>query len=298
MLQKIKRVDKPVSRDRLKMLKQVVLVAVMISAACFLAGCQVSSSTFTATPATTATIASSLPETLSSRMTYEIVNTYPHDPNAFTQGLIYLDGFLYESTGLYEQSSLRKVNLETGDVLRQVNLPREYFAEGLTEWDQTLIQLTWLEETGFVYDRKDFRLVGQFTYATPGWGITQDGNRLIMSDGTATLYFLDAETFQVVDRVVVTDGGEPIGNLNELEFIRGEVFANIWQTDEIIRINPGTGEVKGWIDLRGLLPEDRRTPETDVLNGIAYDPGEDRLFVTGKRWPDLFEIRLVPLMGE
>jgi glutamine cyclotransferase/dienelactone hydrolase len=233
--------------------------------------------------------------TLEAPMTYEVIHVFPHDPLAFTQGLIYLDGFLYESTGLYGQSSLRKVALETGEVLQQVDLGSEYFAEGLTAWEDTLIQLTWRKGIGFVYQLEDFSLIDSFTYETEGWGLTHDGERLIMSDGTSKLYFLDPQTYQVTGSVNVTDQGEDITRLNELEYIRGEVFANIWQTDDIARIDPTTGDVLGWIDLSGLLPEDERTTETDVLNGIAYDTEQDRLFVTGKFWPKLFEIRLVPV---
>ncbi len=237
---------------------------------------------------------SSLPETMEPLMTYQVLNVYPHDPSAFTQGLIYLDGFLYESTGLYGESSLRQVALETGEVLQQVTLSSDFFAEGLTVWEETLIQLTWRERLGFVYNTLDFALFSQFGYPTEGWGLTQDGERLIMSDGSSTLYFLAPGTFQVVGTVTVTFDGEEIQQLNELEFIRGEVFANIWRTDDIIRINPDTGVVTGWIDLTGILPEDSQAETTDVLNGIAYDTAQDRLFITGKRWPYLYEIRLIP----
>jgi glutaminyl-peptide cyclotransferase len=232
---------------------------------------------------------------LSPYMTYEVVRAYPHDPGAFTQGLIYHEGFLYESTGLYGASSLRKVVLETGDVLLQVDLPPDYFGEGLTLWEDTLLQLTWLEETGFIYDLEDFSKLGQFSYGTEGWGLTHDGTRLIMSDGSATLYYLDPEDLQVIDSVSVTYQGERVESLNELEYIHGEVFANIWLTDDIVRIDPETGMVMGWIDLQGLLPDELRTPTTDVLNGIAYDAEGERLFVTGKHWPMLYEIRLIPV---
>ena len=238
--------------------------------------------------------ASSLPASLDERMTYEVVQVYPHDRGAFTQGLVYLDGDLYESTGLYGQSSLRRVALETGAVLDRIELSPEVFAEGLTYWQETLVQLTWREGTGFVYDRAEFALLGSFSYPTEGWGLTQDGDRLIMSDGTSSLIFLDPETFTPLGSVRVTYQGQEIQRINELEFVRGEVFANVWQTDQIIRIDPDTGQVLGWIDLTDLLPPEARQPDTDVLNGIAYDPGRDRLFVTGKRWPHLYEIRLVP----
>ncbi len=241
---------------------------------------------------------SSLPETMEPLMTYQVLNVYPHDPSAFTQGLIYLDGFLYESTGLYGESSLRKVVLETGEVLQQVTLSSDYFAEGLTVWEETLIQLTWREGMGFVYDALDFSVISQFGYPMEGWGLTQDGERLIMSDGSSTLYFLVPETFEILATVTVTYEGEEINLLNELEYIRGEVFANIWKTDELIRIDPETGEVTGWIDLAGILPEDAQTETTDVLNGIAYDAAQDRLFITGKRWPYLYEICLIPVPAE
>jgi glutamine cyclotransferase len=176
-----------------------------------------------------------------------------------------------------------------------MDLPEVYFAEGLTDWGDQLIQLTWQEHSGFVYDKDSFSQVGAFEYATEGWGLTQDGERLIMSDGSSTLFFLDPETFAVLDTVAVTDQGREIINLNELEWVWGEVFANIWLTDDIIRIDPETGEVLGWIDLSGLLPEEERRVDTNVLNGIAFDPQDNRLFVTGKLWPKLYEIRLVPL---
>lgn len=240
-------------------------------------------------------VSHSLPAELSSYMTYEVVNAFPHDPNAFTQGLIYRDGYLYESTGLYGESSLRKVDLETGQVLQQVDLPAEFFGEGLTDWGDTLLQLTWREETGLIYDLDSFALLDQFSYPMEGWGLTHDGERLIMSDGSATLYFLSPDTFEVLDRVEVTYRGVKIQQINELEYIRGEVFANLWLRDQIVRIDPVSGEVLGWIDLEGLLPDELIRADTDVLNGIAYDPAADRLFLTGKRWPKLFEVRLVPV---
>jgi len=240
----------------------------------------------------------SIPEMLSTYMTYEVVNAYPHDPAAFTQGLIFHEGFLYESTGLYSESSLRKVVLETGEVLRQVDLSPDYFGEGLTLWEETLLQLTWQERMGFVYALEDFTQIGQFTYPTEGWGLTHDGERFILSDGSSRLHFIEPGTFQIIGGVEVTFQGEPIKHLNELEFIRGEVFANILATDDIVRIDPVTGEVVGWIDLGGILPEALRTYTTDVLNGIAFDPDGNRLFVTGKKWPQLYEIRLVDAAPE
>lgn len=225
--------------------------------------------------------------------TYAVVNAYPHDPGAFTQGLVYADGVLYESTGLYGRSSLRRVALETGEVLQQHDLSPEYFGEGLALFDGRLIQLTWQNNIGLVYDADSFEQLQTWTYPTEGWGLTHDGAHLIMSDGSATLRFLDPVTFGVQREVPVTDGGRPVVRLNELEYVNGEVFANVWQTDWVARIDPQTGRVLGWIDLSGLLaPEERQG--ADVLNGIAYDAQNDRLFVTGKLWPKLFEIMLVP----
>lgn len=225
--------------------------------------------------------------------TYKIINSYPHDPGAFTQGLVLDNGVLYEGTGLYGQSTLRRVDLETGAVLQLYSLPPQFFGEGITVYGDRIIQLTWQSNMGFVYDKDSFELLSEFTYPTEGWGITHDGTRLIMSDGTATLYFLDPETFERIGQIDVTDAGEPVIRLNELEYIQGEVYANIWQTDRIARINPQTGQVLAWIDLAGLLSaQDRRQP-VDVLNGIAYDAATDRLFVTGKLWPQLFELELV-----
>ena len=239
--------------------------------------------------------AHSIPTELEPRMTYEIIQRYPHDPAAFTQGLLYRDGYLYESTGLYGESSLRKVALETGEVLEHLDLPATLFGEGLADWGERLVQLTWREGTGLVYDLQGFTLLGSFTYDTEGWGLTRWEDTLVMSDGTAALTFLDPETLAVQRAVTVMEDGVPVTQINELETVRGEVFANIWQTDEIVRIDPETGVVLGRINLDGLLPAEDRSPETDVLNGMAYDAATDRLFVTGKRWPALFEIRLVPL---
>lgn len=225
---------------------------------------------------------------------YRIVNTYPHDRHAFTQGLIFLDGFLYESTGLNGRSSVRKVKLETGEVLQQRSVDPKYFAEGLTDWGSKLIQLTWQTNVGFIYDRATFQPEKSFPYAGEGWGITHDQTRLIMSDGTADggLRFFDPNTMRETGRIVVRDRGRPVQHLNELEYIRGEVWANIWQTDRLARINPKTGEVVAWVDLTGLLPKHEPLEQGAVLNGIAYDAAGDRIFVTGKLWPKLFEIRV------
>lgn len=244
----------------------------------------------TAGPATEAASPGQTP-----RYTYEIVNTYPHDPNAFTQGLIYLDGLFYEDTGLRGRSSLRQVEPESGQVLQFLPLPEQFFGEGVTVFGDRIIQLTWQSNVGFVYDRESFEFLREFSYPTEGWGLTHDNERLIMSDGTATLYFRDPETLAEIGRVEVFDENGPVPLLNELEYINGEVFANVWRTDRIARIDPASGQVLGWVDLTGLLgPEDRAQP-VDVLNGIAYDAGQDRLFVTGKLWPKLFEIELVPV---
>ena len=221
---------------------------------------------------------------------YRVINSYPHDPEAFTQGLLFRDGVLYESTGLNGRSSLRKVRLETGEVLQQRALDRRYFAEGLTDWGGRLIQLTWETNVGFVYDLQTFEPVRTFPYAGEGWGLTQDGRRLILSDGTTALRFFDPGSFQETGRVVVTDAGRPVDDLNELELVDGLVYANVWLTDRIAMIDPASGRVAGWIDLAGLLP--RRGTGDDVLNGIAYDAGRRRLFVTGKLWPRLFEIAI------
>jgi glutamine cyclotransferase len=224
---------------------------------------------------------------------YKIVKTYPHDPQAFTQGLVYYkDGILYEGTGMWGESSLRKVELETGKVLHIHQLPSDLFGEGIVVWKDQIVQLTWQSQKGFVYDRDTFSLSKEFSYPTEGWGITHDGSRLIMSDGSATLFVWDPETFQEIGRIEVRDQNGPVVRLNELEYINGLIYANVWQTDRIAIIQPETGRLVGWINLAGLLkPEDRHS-RVDVLNGIAYDPQGDRLFVTGKYWPKLFQIQL------
>ena len=225
---------------------------------------------------------------------YRIVNTYPHDPGAFTQGLDIADGVLYEGTGLNGQSSLRRVELETGEILQQVDLDDEYFGEGIVVTGDRIYQLTWQSQLAFVYDRETFEELDTHTYPTEGWGLTSDGERLIMSDGSSTLFFRDPETFAEVRRVEVRNGSEPLDRLNELEWVNGEVWANVWQTDQIVRIDPATGAVLGWIDLTGLLqPEDQVGTDVDVLNGIAVDEATGRIFVTGKLWPVLYEIELV-----
>lgn len=226
---------------------------------------------------------------------YEIVNTYPHDANAFTQGLIYENGFLYEGTGQKGHSSIRKVDLETGKVLQIYKLPDKYFGEGITIWKDKIVQLTWESETGFVYDKETFKLEREFSYKTEGWGITHDDKYLIMSDGSPTLSYLDPDTFELVSKVPVYYEGSLLPDLNELEYINGKIYANIWQTNDIAIIDPKTGNVESIIDLTGLLNIWDAEKQVDVLNGIAYDEKNKRLFVTGKWWPKLYEIKLVPL---
>jgi glutaminyl-peptide cyclotransferase len=223
---------------------------------------------------------------------YSIVNVFPHDPDAFTQGLEYLDGALYEGTGLNGRSSVRKVKLETGQVLQRRDISNEYFGEGLTIWGSELFQLTWQSGVALVYDRQTFAPRQTYKYTGEGWGLTHDAASLIMSDGTNALRFIEPATFRERRRIRVTAVGSPVMELNELEWVKGEIFANVWQTDYVARIDPATGVVRGWIDLRGLLSS-RERAAADVLNGIAYDAARDRLFVTGKLWPKLFEIRLV-----
>jgi glutaminyl-peptide cyclotransferase len=225
--------------------------------------------------------------------TYTVVRTYPHDRQAFTQGLVFIDAVLYEGTGLNGQSSIRKVKLENGEVLQIQKLEERYFGEGIAVVGDEIIQLTWQGGVGFVYDRKTFQRKRTFTYSGEGWGLTYDGKRVIMSDGTATLRFLDPRTLKETGRLLVKEAGRPVPQLNELEFVKGEIFANVWQSDRIARISPATGDVTGWIELRGLL-DPKEAAGVDVLNGIAYDAAADRLFVTGKLWPRIFEIRIRP----
>jgi glutamine cyclotransferase len=227
---------------------------------------------------------------------YQIVRVYPHDPDAFTQGLQYVDGVLYEGTGLHGRSSIRRVALETGKVEQKRDVPAEYFGEGITVWKNDLIELTWQSHVALVYDRATFEPKKQFTYPGEGWGLTHDGTNLIMSDGSDELRYLDPVTFVEKRRLKVTAAGAPLRNLNELEYVKGEILANVWQTDYVARIQPATGTVTAYIDLRGLLSPAERA-KTDVLNGIAYDAARDRLFITGKLWPRLFEIKLVQKGG-
>ncbi len=223
---------------------------------------------------------------------YKVINVYPHDRSAFTEGLVYDEGVLYEGTGQYGRSTLRKVDLETGIVQEQISIPAEFFGEGIEVLEDSIVQLTWKSNVGLIYDKESLNETGNFTYQTDGWGITSDGTELIMSDGSNILYFLDPKTYQVQGQISVRDGKTAIRGINEMEYIRGEIYANIWPTSRIAIISPKTGIVRAWIDLKGLLPKSERAG-TDVLNGIAYDAKGDRLFVTGKYWPSLFEIDLV-----
>jgi glutamine cyclotransferase len=226
--------------------------------------------------------------------TYRVVQVFPHDPTAFTQGLVYHDGFLYEGTGLNGRSSLRKVRLETGEVVQRVDLPPEFFGEGIALLKNQIVQLTWQSQTGFVYSARDFRLLRRFSYAGEGWGLTTHGTDLYMSDGTADIRVLDGGTLREERRLKVHDGSQAITQLNELEFVEGEILANVWQTDRIARISPQSGKVLAWIDLTGLLSPVYKLEPGAVLNGIAYDAIKKRLFVTGKLWPSVFEIQIVP----
>ncbi len=255
------------------------IVAVLLSAVCpFLAG-------------------QSSPQVRANRpreYTFAIVRAFPHDTSAFTQGLAYCDGFLYEGTGLNGRSSLRKLRLESGQVVQHVELASEFFGEGITIIRNKVFQLTWKSEVGFVYDLKDFHLLREFSYSGEGWGLATDGRDIFMSDGTSEIRVLNGQTLQERRRIKVHDGSTPIDQLNELEFVEGQIFANVWHSDRVARISPQTGKIVGWIDFSGLLsPIYSRDPDA-VLNGIAYDPVGKRLFVTGKLWPRIFEIRISP----
>jgi glutamine cyclotransferase len=245
--------------------------------------------------AATAAVAQLAPPPRVQDYTYEVVARHPHDPQAFTQGLLYRDGALYESTGLQGRSSLRKVELATGKVLRQHDVDAAHFAEGLTDWDDRLVQLTWQSGIGFVYALDDFEPLREFEYSGEGWGLARDERRLIMSDGSAQLRFLDPQTLAQTGQLAVTYEGRPLRGLNELEMVGDRLYANVWPSDWIVMIDPATGAVTGRVDLTGLLPAQERARGVDVLNGIAWDAAGKRLFVTGKLWPALFEIRLKPV---
>ena len=256
--------------------------------ACFFGACNQ-----TATPPIPGADSSASESALPAVYSYLVVNTYLHDPNAFTQGLVFEDGIFYEGTGQYGASDIRKVAPATGEILAEKRLSEQYFGEGIAVFGDRLYQLTWKAGICFVYDKNTFALQTQFSYPTEGWGLTHDGEKLLMSDGTNIIYFRHPDTFEEMGRIEVTDIAGPVHYLNELEYIEGQLFANVWRTDRIARIDPKTGAVTGWIDLTGLLPAaDRSQHRVDVLNGIAYDARADRLFVTGKWWPKVFEIRL------
>ncbi|SRR5579871_300258 len=223
---------------------------------------------------------------------YKVIHAYPHDRKAFTQGLVYYEGFLYEGTGELGRSSIRKVELETGKVVQNRSLPPDFFGEGIAILGGKLYELTWQNKLAMVYDLKTFDVLNRFTYDTEGWGLTTDGKSLIMSDGTSTLYFRDPATFAVTRKIEVRDGASRVDQLNELEWVNGEIYSNVWKTDRMVRISPRDGRVIGWIDLSGLLTPQEQAGHIDVLNGIAYDAAGKRLFVTGKWWPKLFEIQL------
>jgi glutaminyl-peptide cyclotransferase len=227
---------------------------------------------------------------------YRVVHAYPHDPAAYTEGLFYRDGALYEATGTVGASSVRKVALRSGKVLRQTATPWPDYGEGIVAWKDRLIQLTWQDHEGIVYDLATLTPRAKFAYPGEGWALTDDGTHLLMSDGTPTIRVLDPDSLKQVGRIEVTADGKPLANLNELEWVKGELYANVWLTDRIARIDPASGKVMGWIDLTGLGPDPASLPDptNDVLNGIAYDAAHDRLFVTGKCWPQLYEIRLLP----
>ncbi|MCL5949069.1 MAG: glutaminyl-peptide cyclotransferase [Candidatus Bathyarchaeota archaeon] len=264
-------------------MERVTLAAVLVVAAVLVAGAVLAVLlNFGQTPANSGS---------PTHYTYQIAKTYPHDTSAFTEGLVFNDGVLYESTGTFGASSLRRVDLESGKVQQEFLLPGQYFGEGLTVIDGSLVQLTWLNNIGFVYDKETFGLLGNFSYSTQGWGLTYNGSELIMSDGSSNLTFLDPATFQKDGEVSVHDGNTSITNINELEYINGDVYANIWMQQKIAIINPQTGTVKGWIDLTGIY---QSNITDDVLNGIAYDSATGRLFVTGKDWPNLYQITIKP----
>ena len=226
---------------------------------------------------------------------YKIVHTYPHDVHAYTEGLFYEDGYLYESTGEIGTSTVRKLRLETGEVVQKLDTPAGYFGEGIVDAGTKLVQLTWQQGVAFVYDKASFTLLGGFRYPGEGWAFTRDATHIYMSDGTPTIRVLDPANFERTGSIEVTADGVPLQQINELEWVKGEIYANVWQTDRIARIDPKTGHVTGWIDLGGIVDKSHLADlGNDVLNGIAYDAAHDRLFVTGKRWPSLFEIRLVP----
>jgi glutamine cyclotransferase len=227
---------------------------------------------------------------------YKVLHTYPHDTGAYTEGFFYLDGYFYEGTGTVGQSSVRKVDIKTGEVVQQAHLPPPDYGEGIVAWKHKLIELTWQSHHGYIYDLDSFKKIGQFDYPGEGWALTEDGRHILMSDGTPTIRVLDPETLKQIGKIDVTADGAPLININEVEWVKGQIYANVWLTHRIARIDPASGKVVGWIDLTGLGPKADETldPDNDVLNGIAYDAKHGRLFVTGKRWPLIYEIQLTP----
>ncbi len=223
---------------------------------------------------------------------YTLVKKWPHDRGAFTEGLLFWDGMLIESTGLNGRSTLRKVDLETGVVRQEVKLPAQCFGEGITVLGEKVFQLTWLSHRGFIYDVKTMNREGEFSFSGEGWGLTTDGHSLIMTDGSNRIRFIDPDSFRVTRTIEVFAHGEPVKMLNELEYVKGELYANVWQTEFVLRIDPDTGRILGAIDFVGILPQSERNKDTDVMNGIAYDASGDRLFVTGKNWPELFQVKV------
>jgi glutamine cyclotransferase len=228
---------------------------------------------------------------------YKVIAKFPHSTESYTEGFLYLDGFFWEGTGLKGQSEVMAVQPETGKVLQHRDLPAQYFGEGIVDWGPNIYEWTWQSHVCFVYDRFSLKLVKQFTYQGEGWGMTRTAKEIVTSDGTTTLRFRDPNTFKETRNIVVKDGAQAIERLNELEFVKGEIYANVWHSERIARISPRDGHVIGWIDLTGLLPDSERVNDESVLNGIAYDKRHDRLFVTGKQWPAIFEIKLVPKRG-
>jgi len=263
-------------------LKLQLIVVLVLALSCFQCQPTGSNSKTTAAPANGP----------APKYSYQIVNMWPHDSNAFTQGLILMDGKLLESTGQEGFSSLRRVELESGKVLQKVDVPEPYFAEGMTQLNGKVYQLTWQHKLGFIYDAQTFNRLGQFNYQGEGWGLTTDGQSLILSDGTPNIRFIDPANFQVTKTINVTDQNRPIRELNELEYVKGEIYANVWHDNRIATIDPQSGRVNSWIDLTGLMPEGELLDPEAVLNGIAYDQASDKLIVTGKLWPRVYEIKV------
>jgi glutaminyl-peptide cyclotransferase len=290
MVKKITTISRPALKRSGVSMKIVLITAAMILGLAFFSYKLFRSSS--STPVSRPNANQSAANALAKLDTYEVVNSYPHDPEAFLQGLVWYDSGFYESTGLEGRSTLRRNQFPSGKVIKSVSLASDLFGEGLALVGDRLVQLTWKTHRGFVYDRESFKLLREFKYDTEGWGITYDGRNLVMSDGSSTLLYLDPENFQPVRHLNVTWNGRPQDNLNELEYIEGEIWANIWQQDYILRIDPKTGNVKSYLDMKNLFPPQLRTGNENVLNGIAYDPKTKRIFVSGKLWPRIFEIRL------